>query len=221
MPVSDLCQCFQVCDIGVRVSESLDKDCFRVLLNRRLESSFFLRIHKGCRDAACQGQSVCQQVVGSPVDGPGCYDMLTRLCQRLKSIGDGCRAGGCRQCRSAPFQSCDPLFEYSFCRVGQPSVYVSRISEREQILRMSAVVKYKRCRRIDRNRPCACCRVWLFLSDVQLLCLKAPVFRISYICHGEFLPVCFPFSVIPFRFLIWNKCFLLLCLILTQHFLPC
>ena len=89
----NLCNRFDVDDIGIRVAEGFNEDCFRVFLNGSLECAFFLRVNKGCRNAGGKRKRVSQKVVSSAVDGLGSYDMFTAACERTDCIMDRCCAG--------------------------------------------------------------------------------------------------------------------------------
>ena len=118
--------------------------------------------------------------------------MLSGFRKRLDRIGDRCRAG--RQCKRAAsvFQGGNPRFKHAFRRICQPAVDISRILQGEAVGRMLGVMEYIGSGCVDRNRPCVCCGVGLFLADVKLLGFNTPVFRISDICH-------FMFPLFPYR----------------------
>ena len=130
-----------------------------------------------------QRQGVCQQVVGTAVNGLGCYDVLARLRQCLEGIVNCCRAGSNCQSSYAAFQGSDTLFEYAFSRVRQSAVDIAGITKTETVSCMLRVMEHIGSGCVDRNSSCVRYRICLFLTNVKLSRLKTPVLRIFNICH--------------------------------------
>ena len=133
MFMCNLCNFFDINQVGVRVSKCFNKDCFCVFLDCSFEGTFYFRIYKCCGNAVCLWKGMCQKVVSSAVDGLGSYNVLTCFCKCLECIGDcGCTGSNC-QCCNAAFKSCDSLLENIFSWICKSSVNVSCITKSEAV----------------------------------------------------------------------------------------
>ena len=113
-----------------------------------------------------------QQIAGAAVDGLLGHDVLTGLCQGLKGIGDGSRAGGhCQTCHTA-FQSGNPVLEDTLGGVGQTAVDVAGVCQRETVSGVLAVMEHIRSGGINGNRPGVGSGISLLLTDMQLQSFK-------------------------------------------------
>ena len=107
-----------------------------------------------------------QQVVAAAVDGFLGDDVAAVGRQGLDGVGDGCCAGGQRQCRAAAFQGRYSLFQDVLGGVGQPAVDVAGVRQSEAVGCVLAVMEYVRGGLVDGDCPGVAGRVRLFLSDV-------------------------------------------------------
>ena len=135
------CNCFNINQVGIWISQCLDKDCFGIFLNGCFKGTFYFRIYKRCGNSGCQWQSMRQQIGCSAVDRLCCYDMFTGFCQCLECIGNCC----CSRCYS---QCCH--FHLPVLR------YVLQIRSRSG----SSVFHRYFLHLLNRNLSAACCELW-------------------------------------------------------------
>ena len=62
MFMCNLCNFFDINQVGVRVSKCFNKDCFCVFLDCSFEGTFYFRIYKCCGNAVCLWKGMCQKV---------------------------------------------------------------------------------------------------------------------------------------------------------------
>ena len=60
MIVRDLCNLFDINDVGIGVTQGFDKDCLGVFPDGFFKCAVRCRIHKGCGDAGRKRKSMCQ-----------------------------------------------------------------------------------------------------------------------------------------------------------------
>ena len=178
----DLSNLVDIDQVGVRISQNFDEDRFSVRLNSLFEAAFFIRINE-CRCDAVIRKCMLQQIVCSTVDRLGCYDVISCVSQVLQRVGNSCGTRCHSQSCNTAFQSCQSLFENVLCGVCQSAVDVTCVCQSESCCRMIGIAEHVRCCLIDRNCSCVRCRIRRFLSDMQLLRFKCPVFCILNICH--------------------------------------
>ena len=163
----NFCKCFDIYNIGVRISEGLDVDGFCVLLNGCADLIQIEYINKCGADSVLR-KSVRQQVVGTAVDVLCRYDVVALLRQVDDGVVNGCCSGSYCKCCNAAFQCCHSLLENVLGRVGQTAVDVSCILESESCCCVIGVIEYERRCLINRHCSCSGCRIWIFLSYVKL-----------------------------------------------------
>ena len=167
MFVSNIRDCFDIYNIRIRISESLDVNSFCILLDRIL---YFLRIedvYECCCYAVCR-KGMLKEIEASAVDIFCRYDVISLLCKVLDRVCDSCCTGCYCKCCGTTLKCCDPLLEYVLCRVCKTSVNVTGICKSETCCCMIAVAEYiGRCL-VDRYCSCICNRIRLFLSYVKL-----------------------------------------------------
>ena len=98
--------------------------------------------------------------------------MVACLKDILKGIGNGCRSRSYRQSGYTTFQYGHPFLKNTLCGVGQSSVDISGITKPEAVGRMLGITEYIRSGLIDRYCAGIGCRIRLFLTYVELQCLK-------------------------------------------------
>ena len=133
MFVRNFCNFLDIDQIGVRVSKSLNKNCFCVFLDCSFKRAFYFRIYKCCSYAIGLWKGMCQKIVCSTVDGLGSYNVFPCFCKGLECIIDSCCTGSNCKCRNSAFKSSDSLLENVLCGVGKSSVNISCIAKTKTI----------------------------------------------------------------------------------------
>ena len=139
---------------------------------------------------------MCQQVVAAAVDGLLCYDVVASLSKCLNGVGNRCGAGSGSQSGNTALECCNALLEHILRGVSQTAVNIACIRQTETVSCVLAVVENIRGGLVDRNCTGIGNRVSGFLTDVQLLGFKGPVFGILDSCHDNNLLFIYMFEVI-------------------------
>ena len=141
--MSNLCDGFNVYNIGVWISQCLDKYGFCIFLNSATDLIEIFRINERCCNSVFR-KGMGQKVVSSSVNVLCCYDVIAVVRQILNRIRNRCCSGSYCQCSHAAFQCCNTLFKYILCRVCQTSIYISCITQTKSCCCMFAVTEYVR-----------------------------------------------------------------------------
>ena len=193
MSVSDLSASFNINNVRVRVSKSLDVKCFGVVLDRILYFFKIEDVYECCCDSICR-KGMLQKVCCSTVDVLCCYDVVSVLCKVLNRVCNCCCTGSYCKCCCTAFKCCDSLLKNVLCRVCQTSVDVTCICKSETSCCMIAVTEYIRRCLVNRNCSCIGNRIRLFLSYVKLKCFKFEFSVFLIFCGGRkklFLPTAY------------------------------
>ena len=91
MCMSNLCDCFNINDVRVRISKSLDVNCLGILFDCCLYLIQIENIYEGSLNTICR-KGMLQKVEGSTINVLCRYDVVTALCQVLDGIGNCCCA---------------------------------------------------------------------------------------------------------------------------------
>ena len=175
VPVRHRRDSLQIDHIRVGVAQRLGVEQFRVGLDSRIEVSGVGRVNE-CRDDALLRQCVGKKVIGPAVEICGGDDVVSSDGNVLHGVGDGRRAGGSRQCRSAALQRCDALFKNVVGGVHQTGVDVAGNGETKASRRRRGVLEHIGGGGIDGHGPCVGGRVRALLPHVELQCLKFILF---------------------------------------------
>ena len=167
MLVSDLCDRVDIRNVAVGIAEGFQIHSPGVIPDRALDFREIVSIYKSRLDAVL-GKSVAQKVEAAAVDGLLSDDVSAAGCQRLNSIGNGCRTGSYCQSSGSAFQSREALLKHFLGGIGQTAVDIAGIGKTEAVRRVLAVVEHIGCGLVNRYRAGICCRIGLFLSNVQL-----------------------------------------------------
>ena len=167
MLMCDICKSFNINYIRVRVSKSLDVNCFCIFLNCILNFFQIEDVYECCCDSVVR-KCMLKKVERSSVNVLCRYDMISLLSQVLDCICDSCCSWCNCKCCWTTFQCCNSLFKYILCRVCQTSVNISCISQSKTVCCMLAVPEYIRGCLIDRYCSCISYRIRLLLSYVKL-----------------------------------------------------
>ena len=178
--VSDLCNCFHVYHVRIRVAQRFHIHCLGVRANGCFDICRIVCIYESGFDTdLCV--SVCEQVIGAAVNRLRRNDMVAAACDIANGIVNCCGTGcGC-QCSCTVFQCGDTLFKNVVGRVHQTGVDVARFCQTETASCLCGILEHIRSGRIDRHCSCISGRVRLFLTDMYLFGFKT----IFLICHGE------------------------------------
>ena len=185
--VRNLCDSLDIRNIGIRVAESLDVNRLSIVLDSAFQFFQIVCINEGGLNAELR-QSMCQQVVAAAVDGLLCYDVVASLSKCLNGVGNRCGAGSGSQSGNTALECCNALLEHILRGVSQTAVNIACIRQTETVSCVLAVVENIRGGLVDRNCTGIGNRVSGFLTDVQLLGFKGPVFGILDSCHDELSP---------------------------------
>ena len=167
MCMRNLCDCFNINDVRVRISKGLDVNCLGILFDRCLYLIQIENIYEGSLNTICR-KGMLQEIEGSTINVLCRYDVVTALCQVLDGVGNCCCSGcDCQGCNTT-FQGCDSLLENILRRVGQTSVNITCICQTKSCCCMIAVAEYIRRSLINRYCTCVSYRIGSFLSYVKL-----------------------------------------------------
>ena len=167
MLVSDLCDRVDIRNVAVGIAEGFQIHSPGVIPDRALDFREIVSIYKSRLDAVL-GKSVAQKVEAAAVNGLLSDDVSSAGSQRLNGIGNGCRTGSYCQSSGSAFQSREALLKHFLSGIGQTAVDIAGIGEAEAVRRMFAVVEHIGSGLVDRYGAGICCRIGLFLSNVQL-----------------------------------------------------
>ena len=167
MFVSDLSQCVDIRNIGVRVTKSFNINCLCIRLDSILYLFEVVGIYEGSGDTV-QRQCVCQKVGGTTVDGLLSYNVLTLFSQCLDSICNrSCTCSYGKTCNTT-LQSSDTILKYALCGAGQTTIDITCISQTEAVSSVLGITEYIGSCLVDRYGSCIGCRIRIFLSYMQL-----------------------------------------------------
>ena len=111
---------------AVRISQTFNEYRFGIGLDGLFHVCRFFRVYKsGVYPTA--GESMCQQVVSSSINGTGRYNMVTGARDIFKCITDGGRSGGYGQGSYSSFQCSYSLFQYTLGGIGQSAIDVAAV----------------------------------------------------------------------------------------------
>ena len=197
--MGNLCNCINVRDIAVWVTQRFQVDSFGIWLYGGGQFFKIMGIHKGCGDSELR-KCVCQQIIAAAIDCLLCYNVIAGLCQSLNGIGDcGSTRCGC-QCSSATFKRGKPLFQYVLCRICQASINIACICKPKASCGVCGIMEHIRCGLINGNCSGTGGRIGLLLSNVKLQGFKfASVFIFTHFCNLLWINI-FRFNRLPFRF---------------------
>ena len=150
MLVSNSCNAFKVDNVRVRVAECLGIYYFSIRLDCCLESVKVVYVDDGVADTLSR-EGVGDEVVAATVKIVGCYDVVTSLYDVLESVCDGCCTRGNSETCYTTFKGSYTVFEYTLCRVGQATVYITCIAKSETVGCMLRVMEYVTCSLINRH----------------------------------------------------------------------
>ena len=167
MLMCDICKSFNINYIRVRVSKSLDVNCFCIFLNCILNFFQIENVNKCCCNSIIR-KCMLKKVERSSINILCRYDVISLLSQILNCICDCCCTGCYCKCRRTAFKRCDSFLEYIFSRVCKTSVNVTCICKSETCSCMIAVSEYIRRCLIDWYCSCICNRIRTLLSYVKL-----------------------------------------------------
>ena len=143
MPVGDLRHRLQVRNIGIGITEALHIQSLRIVTDSPFKILRIRRIDK-IRMNSVLRKRMGQQIIRSAVYVVCRHDMLPAPGQVLDRIGHGSRSRGHSQSRCSSLQSRDTALKYVLGRIGQPSIYISRILQTEPRRGVIAVMKHIR-----------------------------------------------------------------------------
>ena len=152
-------------NITVRVPQSFQEDCSRIIPDGSLQLFQIVSIHKSCSDAVL-GQSMGKQIVTAAINGLLCNDMPAVCCKSLNRIRDRSCAGSHCQSSTSALEGRNPLLQHFLRGVGQTTVNISGICKTEPVCRMLTVPKYIGSCLINRYSPGIRRRICLFLSHM-------------------------------------------------------
>ena len=113
------------------------------------------------------------EVISTTIDVVGSYDVVAILKDVLQSVGYcGCTRSNC-QTGYTTFEGSYTVFEYALCRVGQATIDVTCVTESEAVGSVLRVAEHITCGLVDRHRTSVGSWIWIFLTYMQLKCLKA------------------------------------------------
>ena len=113
------------------------------------------------------------EVISTTVDNVGCYDVVAILKDVLQSVGNSGSTRSDSQTSHTTFEGSHTVFEYTLSRVGQSTIDISCVTESESISSVLRVAEHVTCSLIDWHRTSVGSWIWIFLTYVQLKCLKA------------------------------------------------
>ena len=102
MFVGDFCNCINVRNITVGISQGFQVYSFCVFFNSRFYFLQIMDIYKGCGNAVLR-QSMGQKIIAASVDGLLGDDVLSGLSQSLNGISNGGGAGSLSQGGNSAF----------------------------------------------------------------------------------------------------------------------
>ena len=113
------------------------------------------------------------EVISTTVDVVGCYDVVAVLKDVLQSVGNGGSTRSDSQTSYTTLEGSHTVFEYTLSRVGQATIDVTCVTESEAIGSVLRVAEHVTCGLVDRHRTSVGSWIWIFLTYMQLKCLKA------------------------------------------------
>ena len=113
------------------------------------------------------------EVISTTVDVVGSYDVVAILKDVLQSVGNGGSARSDSQTSYTTLEGSHTVFEYTLSRVGQATIDITCVTESESIGSVLRVAEHITCGLVDRHRTCVGSWIWVFLTYMQLKCLKA------------------------------------------------
>ena len=113
------------------------------------------------------------EVISTTVDIVGCYDVVAILKDVLQSVGYCGSTGSYSQTSHTAFEGSNTILEYTLSRVGQSTVDITCVTETEAIGCVLRVAEHVTCGLVDWHRTSIGSWIWIFLTYVQLKCLKA------------------------------------------------
>ena len=128
--MSDLCDRFDVDQVGVGVAQRFNEDRLGVGLDGFRKVLDVVGVYEGRGDAEL-GEGVCEEVIGSAVDRLSGNDVVAGLSKCLEGVGDGGCSGSDSQSANAAFEGCDSSFKDVLSRVGQTAVDIACVSKTE------------------------------------------------------------------------------------------
>ncbi|MPM00860.1 hypothetical protein SDC9_47093 [bioreactor metagenome] len=108
--MGNLGKLFQVAQSGVRIADRLDEESLGLSLDGLPYLCKIGNINE-CGGDAPLGECVGKEVVRTPVDGLGTYDVLAMLGQIENGQGDCCRSACSCQCSNSPFKGGNTRFK--------------------------------------------------------------------------------------------------------------
>jgi hypothetical protein len=91
----------------------------------------------------------------------------------LQSVGNGGSTRSDSQTSYTTLEGSHTVFEYTLSRVGQSTIDISCVTEAEAISGVLRVAEHVTGGLVDRHRTSIGSWIWIFLTYVQLKCLKA------------------------------------------------
>ena len=113
------------------------------------------------------------EVISTTVDVVGSYDVVAILKDVLQSVGNGGSTRSDSQTSYTTLEGSHTVFEYTLSRVGQATIDVTCVTESEAIGSVLRVAEHVTCGLVDRHRTSVGSWIWIFLTYMQLKCLKA------------------------------------------------
>ena len=183
MGMGDICNCLNVNQVGIRIAQRLKENRLGIFINCLLEVGNVIRVNESSCNAVLR-QGVGKVIIGTAVNGLGCYNVVTVLCQRLEGIAQGCCTGCHCQSGGTAFQRRDTLFKNILGGVGQSAVDIACICKAKTCLCMIAVMEHIGSGLVNRNRSCVGGRVSLLLSYMKLQGFKMEIL----LTHNYYTP---------------------------------
>ena len=113
------------------------------------------------------------EVISTTIDVVGSYDVVAILKDVLQSVGNGGSTRSDSQTCYTTLEGSYTVFEYTLSRVGQATIDVTCVTESESIGSVLRVAEHITCGLVDRHRTGVGSWIWIFLTYMQLKCLKA------------------------------------------------
>ena len=139
--MGNCCNRFQIHHIGIGISKSFYKDSLCIFLNGAFQFFEIEGIHEGRSDSGI-GEGVGKEIIGPAVYVFRRDNVIALMGQILEGIGNRCGTGGHGQSCASAFQCGHSFLEDLFCRVRQPSIYISPCRKRESCRCVFAVMEH-------------------------------------------------------------------------------
>ena len=166
MFMCNICDGLNINQICVGISDRLDKNKLRVILNSFFKNfNAFGRINKSCINSKIFYR-VFKKIKSSAVNSSSRNNMMTVMSQSLCNISYSRRTRSNCQSRRTVFKGGNSFFKNILRGISQTSVNISCRFQSKSVCRILRIMEYIRSSLINRNRAGISCRVGRFLSDM-------------------------------------------------------